>query len=117
MVFLCAVPSAAKNIPETVMEASGAAACASSIIADRRGEVIVEEELPLKDLRGLGPRIKRLLCAVRDQYRRCGQRAGSTRLRQDIAENMVYVADNLFTCSQDTAVKMAEVIRSTISRA
>jgi len=55
-VFVCGAFGGPKDIPETVMEASGAAACASSIIADRRGTMIVEEELPMeKDLRGLGP--------------------------------------------------------------
>jgi homotetrameric NADPH-dependent glutamate synthase len=110
-VFVCGAFGGPKDIPETVMEASGAAACASSIIADRRGTMIVEEELPMeKDLRGLGPRIGVFVC-------HCGINIGGVVNVPEVRDyaktlpNVVYVADNLFTCSQDTAVKMAEVIK------
>ncbi|HRT27389.1 MAG TPA: FAD-dependent oxidoreductase, partial [Syntrophales bacterium] len=109
-VFVCGAFGGPKDIPETVMEASGAAACASSIIAERRGTMIVEEELPMeKDLRGIGPRIGVFVC-------HCGINIGGVVNVPEVRDyaktlpNVVYVADNLFTCSQDTAVKMAEVI-------
>jgi len=110
-VFVCGAFGGPKDIPETVMEASGAAACASSIIADQRGTLIVEEELPLeKDLRGLGPRIGVFVC-------HCGINIGGVVNVPEVRDyaktlpNVVYATDNLFTCSQDTAVKMGEVIK------
>lgn len=110
-VFVCGAFGGPKDIPETVMEASGAAACASSIIADRRGTLITEEELPLeKDLRGIGPRIGVFVC-------HCGINIGGVVNVPEVRDyaktlpNVVFATDNLFTCSQDTAVKMGEVIK------
>ncbi len=110
-VFVCGAFGGPKDIPETVMEASGAAACAGELLAQSRGSLIVEEELPLeKDLRGIGPRTGVFVC-------HCGINIGGVVDVPAVAEyaktlpTVVYTADNLFTCSQDTAVKMAEVIR------
>ncbi|MCX7981931.1 MAG: NAD(P)-binding protein [Syntrophales bacterium] len=110
-VFVCGAFGGPKDIPETVMEASGAAACASSIIADRRGTLITEEELPLeKDLRGIGPRIGVFVC-------HCGINIGGVVNVPEVRDyaktlpNVVFATDNLFTCSQDAAVKMGEVIK------
>ena len=52
-----------KDIPETVMEASGAAACAMGLLAARRGTLITAEELPLESGHpGHGPRIGVFVC-------------------------------------------------------
>jgi heterodisulfide reductase subunit A-like polyferredoxin len=110
-VFVCGAFGGPKDIPETVMEASGAAACAEGLLASRRGTLIVEEDLPLEiDLRGVGPRIGVFVC-------HCGINIGGVVDVPAVVEyakllpNVVYVEDNLFTCSQDTAVKMTEVIK------
>jgi len=98
-VFVCGAFGGPKDIPETVMEASGAAACASSIIADRRGTMIVEEELPMeKDLRGLGPRIGVFVC-------HCGLNIAKTVRVSELAEfartlpDVVIAEDYKFMCS------------------
>jgi len=110
-VFVCGAFGGPKDIPETVMEASGAAACAAGILAARRGTMITEEELPLEsDLRGLGPRTGVFVC-------HCGINIGGVVNVPEVVEycktlpNVVFATDNLFTCSQDTAVKMGEVIK------
>ena len=110
-VFVCGAFGGPKDIPETVMEASSAAACASGILADRRGTLIVEEELPLEnDIRGIGPRTGVFVC-------HCGINIGGVVNVPEVVEycktlpNVVFATDNLFTCSQDTAVKMGEVIK------
>ena len=110
-VFVCGAFGGPKDIPETVMEASSAAACASGILASQRGTMIQEEALPLEsDLRGLGPRTGVFVC-------HCGINIGGVVRVPEVVEycktlpNVVFVTDNLFTCSQDTAVKMGEVIR------
>ncbi|MDW7708991.1 MAG: NAD(P)-binding protein [Deferrisomatales bacterium] len=110
-VYVCGAFGGPKDIPETVMEASGAAACAQGLLASRRGTLVAEEELPTeKDLRGTGPRVGVFVC-------HCGINIGGVVDVPGVAEyartlpNVAYVTDNLFTCSQDTAVQMAEVIR------
>ena len=110
-VFVCGAFAGPKDIPETVMEASGAAACAEGLLASRRGTLTTAEELPMEsDLRGIGPRTGVFVC-------HCGINIGGVVDVPAVVEyaktlpNVVFVTDNLFTCSQDTAVKMGEVIR------
>ena len=110
-VFVCGVFAGPKDIPETVMEASGAAACAEGLLASRRGTLITEGEIPLEiDLRGVGPRIGVFVC-------HCGINIGGVVDVPAVVEytktlpNVVYVGENLFACSQDTLVNMAEVIK------
>ncbi len=110
-VFVCGAFGGPKDIPETVMEASSAAACASGLLAERRGTMITEEELPLEtDIRGVGPRTGVFVC-------HCGINIGGVVDVPGVVEyaktlpNVVFATDNLFTCSQDTAVKMGEVIK------
>ena len=110
-VFVCGAFAGPKDIPETVMEASGAAACAAGILAPARDTLVTESTLPAEaDLRGTGPRIGVFVC-------HCGINIGGVVNVPEVVEyvktlpNVVYAADNLFTCSQDTAVKMGEVIK------
>jgi len=110
-VFVCGAFGGPKDIPETVMEASGAAACAEGILASRRGTLTTAEELPMEsDLRGVGPRTGVFVC-------HCGINIGGVVDVPSVVEyaktlpHVVYATDNLFTCSQDTAVKMGEIIR------
>ena len=110
-VFVCGAFGGPKDIPETVMEASSAAACASGLLADRRGTMVTEVELPMeKDIKGIGPRTGVFVC-------HCGINIGGVVNVPEVVEyaktlpNVVFATDNLFTCSQDTAVKMGEVIK------
>ncbi len=110
-VYVCGVFGGPKDIPETVMEASGAAAHAESLLASQRGTLTIAEELPEEmDMRGTGPRIGAFIC-------HCGINIGGVVNVPEVVEyvktlpNVVYAADNLFTCSQDTAVKMGEMIK------
>lgn len=110
-VFVCGAFGGPKDIPETVMEASGAAACASGLLAERRGTLITEQELPLeKDIKGIGPRTGVFVC-------HCGINIGGVVNVPEVVEyaktlpNVVFATDNLFTCSQDTAVRMGEIIK------
>ena len=110
-VFVCGAFGGPKDIPETVMEASGAAACVGELLASSRGSMITAEELPMEsDLRGIGPRTGVFVC-------HCGINIGGVVDVPSVVEyaktlpTVVYATDNLFTCSQDSAVKMAEVIK------
>lgn len=110
-VFVCGAFGGPKDIPETVMEASGAAACVGELLAGSRGSLTTAEELPMEsDLRGVGPRTGVFVC-------HCGINIGGVVDVPAVVEyvkdlpTVVYATDNLFTCSQDSAVKMAEVIK------
>ncbi|MDD5722303.1 MAG: NAD(P)-binding protein [Syntrophales bacterium] len=110
-VFVCGVFGGPKDIPETVMEASGAAACAEGLLSAQRGSLTKADELPEEmDMRGTGPRIGAFIC-------HCGINIGGVVNVPEVVEyvktlpNVVYAEDNLFTCSQDTAVKMGEMIK------
>ncbi len=110
-VFVCGAFGGPKDIPETVMEASAAAACAEGLLAAKRGTLTIAEEIPAeKDLRGQAVRTGVFVC-------HCGINIGgvvnvpSVRDYAATLPTVVYTADNLFTCSQDTAVKMGEVIK------
>ena len=110
-VYVCGVFGGPKDIPETVMEASGAAAHAESLLASQRGTLTIAEQLPEEmDMRGTGPRIGAFIC-------HCGINIGGVVNVPEVVEyvktlpNVVFAEDNLFTCSQDTAVKMGEMIK------
>ena len=110
-IFVCGAFGGPKDIPETVMEASSAAACAEGLLASRRNTLTAEVDVPLEtDIRGIGPRIGVFVC-------HCGINIGGVVDVPAVVEyakslpNVVYTTDNLFTCSQDTAVKMGEVIK------
>ncbi|MBL0713359.1 MAG: CoB--CoM heterodisulfide reductase iron-sulfur subunit A family protein, partial [Desulfosarcina sp.] len=101
-----------KDIPYSVMEASAAAAAASTSLAPARGTLTkVKEWPPEKEVSGDEPRIGVFVC-------NCGINISSVVNVPEVAEfaktlpNVVYVEDNLFTCSQDTQEKMAEVFKN-----
>jgi len=109
-IFVCGSFEAPKDIPETVAQASGAAACASEIVAEARGSLISEETFPPeKDISGEDPRIGVFVC-------HCGINIGGVVDVPSVKEyarslpNVAYVAENLYTCSQDTQVKIKEII-------
>ncbi|TFG64860.1 MAG: FAD-binding protein [Spirochaetales bacterium] len=100
-----------KDIPETVMEASSAAANAMVELAEVRGtEVEVYELPPERDIRGEAPRVGVFVC-------HCGKNIGGVVDVPSVAEyakglpNVVYAADNLYTCSSDTQEIIKERIK------
>jgi heterodisulfide reductase subunit A-like polyferredoxin len=110
-IFVCGAFSGPKDIPYSVMEASAAAASSQAILAEVRGslikEKIYEEETPV---RAEEPRVGVFVC-------NCGVNIGgivdvpAVRAYADTLPNVVYVAENLFTCSQDTQEIMKEAIK------
>ena len=109
-VFVCGPAVSPKDIPETVMQASGAVAGAAEILADVRGTEITEKVYPPeKKVTGQKPRIGVFVC-------HCGINIGSIVDVPGAVEfakslpNVVYAGENLFTCSQDTQIKMKEII-------
>ncbi|MBW1774872.1 MAG: FAD-dependent oxidoreductase, partial [Deltaproteobacteria bacterium] len=110
-IYLCGVFQGPKDIPQSVMEASAAAAAAGEVLASARGTMTRTKELPPEqDFSGEESRIGVFVC-------NCGINIGgiadvpAVRDYAKTLPNVVHVEDNLFTCSQDTQDKMKEVIK------
>ena len=110
-IFTCGAFSAPKDIPESVAQASGAAAKAMSIIASERGTLTTLKEYPTqRDVSKEEPRIGVFVC-------HCGINIGGVVNVPAVVEyaktlpNVVYAEANLYTCSQDTQKLIAEKIK------
>jgi heterodisulfide reductase subunit A-like polyferredoxin len=110
-VFVCGLLEGPKDIPETVMQASAAAAAASGFLSEARGSLVTRKEYPPEqDLRGTGPRIGAFIC-------HCGINIGGIVKVPEVVEyvrtlpNVVYVEENLFTCSPDALRKIQEAVK------
>jgi len=109
-IFVGGAFSGPKDIPETVAQASGVAAEASSILSEVRGSLVTEKEYPPEiDVSGQPPRIGVFVC-------HCGINIGGVVDVPSVVEyaktlpNVVYAEDNLYTCSQDTQERIKEAI-------
>ncbi len=109
-VYVCGAFSSPKDIPESVAQASAAAAKAMAIIAPERGKLIaVKEYPPEKDVSQEEPRIGVFIC-------HCGINIGGIVNVPEVVEyakklpNVVYAEDNLYTCSDDTQKRIREKI-------
>jgi len=110
-IFVCGAFQSPKDIPETVAQASGAAAAASEILAPVRGTLVVSKEYPpLKEIKEEEEaRIGVFIC-------HCGNNIGGVvdvpAVKEYAAKfkNVVFVDDNLYTCSQDTQEKIKKAI-------
>jgi len=109
-IFTAGVFSGPKDIPETVMEASAAASEASCLLSPARHSLTVEKEYPQeRDVTGEKPRIGVFIC-------HCGINIGGVVDVPGVKEyasslpNVVFVDENLFTCSQDTQQLIREKI-------
>ncbi len=110
-IYVCGAFNGPKDIPLSVMEASAAAAAATIPLASVRHTMTRVVEPPKeRDVRLERPRIGVFVC-------RCGINIGGVVDVPEVVryaaglENVVYAEENLFTCSQDTQQRMAEVIR------
>ena len=110
-IYVCGAFQGPKDIPQTVIEAGSAAMSAGSAICDSRDtltkELSVHEE---RKITGEIPRIGVFIC-------HCGINiSGVIDVKgvRDYARDLPYVeyvADNLYSCSQDTQDNMARVIK------
>ncbi len=110
-VFVAGAFEAPKDIPESVAQASGAAARASFIIAPSRWKEIKLIPFPEeRDISGEEPKIGVFIC-------HCGINiAGVVNIEEVVRfaselPQVVHVENNLFTCAQDTQERIKEVIR------
>ncbi len=109
-VYVCGVFQGPKDIPETVAQASGAAAAASGILSEARGTLVARKEYPAqREVKEEAPRIGVFIC-------RCGNNIGGVVDVPGVKEyaaslgNVVHADENLYTCSQDTQEKIKKAI-------
>ena len=110
-VYVCGAMQGPKDIPESVMEASAAAAASCVALSESRGtETRTREKPPEREISPEEPpRVGVFVC-------NCGINIGGIVDVPGVREyarglpNVVHVEDNLFTCSQDTQVNIAKVI-------
>jgi heterodisulfide reductase subunit A-like polyferredoxin len=102
--------SGPKDIPDTVTQACAAASEAACLLAGAKNSLVKAKAYPPeKDVLGLKPRIGVFIC-------RCGINIASVVDVKKVAEiarslpHVVCVEDNMYTCSQDTQIRMKEII-------
>jgi heterodisulfide reductase subunit A-like polyferredoxin len=100
-----------KDIPETVIEASGAAAKAAQLLAPSRYTLATTQEYPPEiDVTDQDPRVGVFIC-------HCGSNIGGYLDVPEVAEyakslpGVVHAEDNLYTCSQDTIAHIIEQVK------
>jgi len=108
-VFVCGSLSGPKDIPESVVEASAAAAEAASVVVDFPQAEFVVEYPPERDIRGEPPRVGVFVC-------NCGLNIGSVVDVPAVVEhaktlsNVEHAQEFLFTCSADAQKAISDVI-------
>ncbi len=111
-IFVCGAFSSPKDIPESVAQASGAAARAMEVIASERGKQVNTRRYPReRDVSKEDPRIGVFVC-------HCGINIGGVVNIPEVVEyaktlpNVAYAEANVYTCSQDTQKLIKEKIQS-----
>ncbi len=110
-VYVCGAFTGPRDIPETVAQASAAAALAASLLADARGTLVVEKEYPEEKEIGEQPRIGVFVC-------HCGTNIAAMvdveSVRDYAAQlpGVVYAEDNVYTCSAEGCERIREAIIS-----
>ena len=109
-IFVCGPFTEPKDIPETVMQASGASAKVLGMLRDVRGTLITPKSYPPeRDVAGQEPRVGVFVC-------HCGTNIAGVVDVKTVAEyarslpNVVYAETNLYTCSTDTQERIKEKI-------
>lgn len=100
-----------KDIPETIMQASGTSSKVLSLLKDVKGTLIEKKEYPSEiDVIGQEPKIGVFVC-------HCGSNIAGVVNVPDVVEyaktlpNVVFADNNLYTCSNDTQEIIKEKIK------
>ena len=109
-IILCGAVTGPKDIPETVMESSAAAAAVGELLGSVRGTEVKIKEYPTeKTIQGERPRIGVFIC-------HCGANIASTVDVVEVAKyvehlpDVVYAEHTIYTCSQDTQERIKQLI-------
>jgi heterodisulfide reductase subunit A-like polyferredoxin len=109
-VYVCGAFQAPRDIPDTVMQASGAAAEAGALLARARGsEITILDHPPERPVAGQEPRVGVFVC-------HCGINIGGVVDVPGVVDyvkglpGVVEAQEYLFTCSSDSQEKIAQII-------
>ena len=110
-IYACGALQGPKDVPFSVMEASAAAGAAASGLAQARHSLVKEKTFPEeRDVSAEPTRIGVFVC-------NCGINIGAVVRVPEVADyaktlpNVVYVQENLFSCSQDAIEQLVKVIK------
>ncbi|MDH5794820.1 MAG: FAD-dependent oxidoreductase, partial [Candidatus Bathyarchaeota archaeon] len=110
-IYVCGAFASPKDIPDSVAQASGAAAMAVNAISSERGKLVSAKEYPAEtEVADEEPRVGVFVC-------HCGINIGGVVDVPSVVDyakklpNVVYAEANLYTCSQDTQERIKEKVR------
>ncbi len=109
-VYVCGPFAEPKDIPETVMSASAAAAKAMSLLAEARYSLVTPRQYPPEtDVSGQSPRVGVFICHCGTNIAGVVDVAAVTEYARTLPD--VVMADhNLFTCSTDTQARIRQAV-------
>ncbi len=109
-IYACGLFTGPKDIPETVIQGSAAAARALSLLSTEKGTLLKEKVYPPeKDIASQEAQIGVFVC-------HCGKNIGGVVNVPEVVEyaktlpNVVYAESNLYTCSADTGERIKQII-------
>ncbi len=109
-ILACGTASGPKDIPETVAQASGAAARCAALLAGARGTEVSKKEYPEeKELDGAEARVGVFVCS-------CGKNIGGVVDVEAVTEyagglpGVAYTESNMYTCSGESCDRIKEAI-------
>jgi heterodisulfide reductase subunit A len=109
-VFVAGAFQAPKDIPESVVQASGSVSLAAGFLSDVRGTLVEEKEfVPEIDVEGQEPRIGVFVC-------HCGINvagvADVTKLKESAEklDDVVFADESVYACSKDSQEKIKQLI-------
>jgi len=110
-IFITGAFTEPKDIPESVMQGSAAAARTLSLLSAEKGKLVEEQEYPPeKDVTGEEAKIGVFVC-------HCGKNIGGVINVPEVVEyartlpNVVYAEDNLYTCSAESGERIKQAIK------
>lgn len=110
-IYVCGAFQEPKDIPYSVMEASAAACWAETDLARARGKLTRSKTYPPeRDIHSEEPKIGVFVCNCGTNIGGIVDVPGVAAMARELP-GVTYAEENLFTCSQDSQVKMKEVIQ------
>ena len=110
-VFVAGVATGPKDIPESVMEASAAVSKCMALLHDVKGQLMRRKEYPSeRDISKEEPKVGVFVC-------HCGTNIAGVVNVPEVVEyvqtlpGVVYVENNLYTCSADTCERIKTIIK------
>jgi heterodisulfide reductase subunit A len=110
-IYVCGAFQGPKDIPQSVIDASAAAAAAGEILSSaRNSETKIPQVIPETNVTNERPRVGVFVC-------RCGINIAGVVDVPSVAEYaktlpyVEYTSDNLYSCSQDTQETMSQIIK------